>query len=589
MEGPTDTDEASIPTEPESMTSGTTTTLKRKVCTKTCVTKLTAANILVSPPEEDIPARKKPRLSLQTSLPAIAADADTLNAYASPDAGVAVAVASADAGTDPVAASPMQPNVGAARAPYRRWTPEEDTKLTSAVKAACEKKHGGEYTTDWIAIAVLVPGRTNQQCNSRWHRALDSKNNETTAHLVRWTKEEDVELKDAVEKHNGKNWEATAALVPGRTKIQCTNRWHDVLISKSDDTTGLKEGKWTKEEDSTLTDAVKKHNGKDWAAIAELLPGRTKKQCRGRWHRWQADTQSDETTARAGRWTKEEDRTLQDAVEKHNGTDWAAISELVPGRTKMQSYTRWYRVLEPKSDETSAHVGRWTKEELGKLKDAVEKHNGKNWASIATLVPGRTKQQCRVRWNDNLARKSDETTVHVGKWTKEEDGKLKAAVEKHNGEDWASITALVPGRTKKQCTSRWHGKLRYKSSVEGPTEEASIPTEPNKSMSGTTSTLKRQVCTNIWVTKSTAANIKSSPEEDIPAREKPRLSLQTSLPAIAADADTLNAYASPDAGVAVAVASADAGTDPWLLVLCNRMLGLPGRLIAGGHQKKTQN
>jgi hypothetical protein len=104
MEGPTHTDEASMPTEPESMTN-TTTTLKRKVCTKTCVTKLTAANIVLSPSEEDIPARKKPRL--QASLPAIvAADADTLNA--SPDAGVADPVTSPNAGTGSVTASPMQ-------------------------------------------------------------------------------------------------------------------------------------------------------------------------------------------------------------------------------------------------------------------------------------------------------------------------------------------------------------------------------------------------------------------------------------------------------------------------------------------------
>jgi hypothetical protein len=123
MEGPTD--EASIPTESNKSMSGT--ILKRKVCTKTCVTKLTAANIKSSL-DEYIPARKKPRLQVPASLPAIAADADTLNAYASPDAGVAVPVASADAGTAPVAASPMQPNDGATRAPPHRWTTEERHK-----------------------------------------------------------------------------------------------------------------------------------------------------------------------------------------------------------------------------------------------------------------------------------------------------------------------------------------------------------------------------------------------------------------------------------------------------------------------------
>ena len=115
------------------------------------------------PQNEDILARKKPRL--EASLPAIAADADTLNA--SPDA--SVAVASPDAGTDPVADKPMQPNAGAAWASRRLWTSEEDTRLTSAVETTCKKKHCGEYKMDWVAISELVPGRTKMQCWSRWH------------------------------------------------------------------------------------------------------------------------------------------------------------------------------------------------------------------------------------------------------------------------------------------------------------------------------------------------------------------------------------------------------------------------------------
>jgi hypothetical protein len=51
------------------------------------------------------------------------------------------------------------------------------------------------------------------------------------------------------------------------------------------------------------------------------------------------------------------------------------------------------------------------------------------------------------------------TTAHVGKWTKEEDSTLKDAVEKHNGEDWADISALVLGRTKAQCRFRWVNHL----------------------------------------------------------------------------------------------------------------------------------
>jgi hypothetical protein len=408
-----DTDEASIPTEPERTTnepnksiSGT--TLKRKVCTETCVTKLSAANIKSSP-DEDIPARKKPRL--QVSLPAIAADADTLNA--SPDA--AVAVASADAGgRDPVAASPMQPNEWAIPESHRLWTLEEDTNLTTAVKTTCKKKYGEEYRPDWVAIAELVPGRTKNQCGYRWRNVLESKSDETIVRVGKWTTDEDSTLKDAVATHYGEDWVAIAALVPGRTKQQCVGRWHNAFLAKDDETIARVGEKWTKEEDVKLKDAVEKHNYENWAAISALVPGRTKQQCVGRWHNTLL-AKDDDTIARVGKWSTDEDSTLKDAVEKHNGKNWAAISALVPGRTKKQCLHRWHSVLDSNSDETiTASVGKWTKEEDSTLKDAVEKHNGKNWAAIAALVLGRTKTQCLHRWHDNSRSKIDKATARMG-------------------------------------------------------------------------------------------------------------------------------------------------------------------------------
>jgi hypothetical protein len=400
MEGPASKDEASIPTEPESMImsmSGTTSTLKRKVCTKTCVTKLTAANILLPSPAEDIPARKKPRLQIQASLPAIAAEADMDPLIASPDAGVAAPVAPADAGTYPMAARHTQPNVGATRAPPRRWSLEDDTKLTSAVKTTCKKKHHGEYRTDWAAVAALVPGRRKQQCKYRWHVALASKSDETSVRIMGpWTTEEDNTLKDAVQKHNGKDWAAISELVPGRTRQQCYNRWHDSLHSMSDETIA-RAGKWTTDEDIALKNAAEKHNGENWEAAAALVPGRTKRQCQNRWN-CVLDSKKYETTARKGKWTKEEDSTLGDAIEKLKGEDWDAISELVPGRTRQQCYHRWHNSLHSKSDETIARVGTWTTEEDNTLTDAVQKHNGKDWTAISALVPGRKEKQCWDRW-----------------------------------------------------------------------------------------------------------------------------------------------------------------------------------------------
>jgi myb proto-oncogene protein len=257
-----------------------------------------------------------------------------------------VAVASADASPDLVAASPTQPDARATRAPRRAWTSEEDTKLAYAVETTGKKKCGEEYKTDWVAIAVLVPDRTKKQCKKRWHYTSHSKSDEPTARVGKWTVDEDSTMKDAVEKHNGKNWEAIAALVPGRSKRQCMKRWHDFLHPKSDETTA-RVGKWTTEEDAELTDAVEKHKGGDWAAISTLVPGRTRNQCYKRWHN-AMHLKSDETTARVGKWTTEEDVKLKDAVEKYSGKNWVAISALVPGRTKNQCCNRWHDALHPK-------------------------------------------------------------------------------------------------------------------------------------------------------------------------------------------------------------------------------------------------
>jgi hypothetical protein len=81
-------------------------------------------------------------------------------------------------------------------------------------------------------------------------------------------------LKDAVQAHRGKNWEIVAALVPGRTKVQCRKRWKAALDPSIDLAAG-RTCKWSEDEVIKLKDAVQTHGGKNWGAIAALVPGRT--------------------------------------------------------------------------------------------------------------------------------------------------------------------------------------------------------------------------------------------------------------------------------------------------------------------------
>ena len=90
-------------------------------------------------------------------------------------------------------------------------------------------------------------------------------------------------------------------------------------------------------------------------------------------------------------------------------------------------------------------------------------HGGKNWAAIAALVPGRTKKQCASRWNDFLKHNIERVPRRAGtEFTEEENLKLQHAVQMHDGvrgKDWVAIAPLLPGRTTKQCRNRWHHSL----------------------------------------------------------------------------------------------------------------------------------
>jgi hypothetical protein len=111
--------------------------------------------------------------------------------------------------------------------------------------------------------------------------------------------------------------------------------------------------------------------------------------------------------------------------------------------------------LDPSIARVNERSVKWRDDENIKLKDAVQRHGGKNWDAIAALVPGRTPTQCCSRWHDGLNPSIDRANECMGKWAEDEDTKLKDAVETYGGKKCGVIAALVPGRTKSQCCSRW--------------------------------------------------------------------------------------------------------------------------------------
>jgi hypothetical protein len=394
-----------------------------------------AANPASPPPQDEaIPAAKKARLetSISTAVDvgvvvAVGLAAQATHSFATASPSTIVAVVPKDVVT---VSYPLQ-NTEARRAPRHIWTTEEDAKLTSAVK-----KLGDQ----WVAVVALVPGRTNTQCRRRWADNVDPSIDWKTG---KWTTEEDAKLTSAEKKH-GKDWLAVAALVPGRTNEQCRHRWENCGVDRGP------RRNWKPEEDAKLTSAVKKH-GNNWVAVAALVPGRTNVKCRDRW----ANCLGPGIDTRVmGKWTSEEEAKLIEAVQKH-GKDWVAVAALVQSRTSFQCRRIWTVRLGPAAEGTSPNEGTWTPEEDGKLTDAIRKC-GKDWVAVAPLVPGRTNNQCRRRWADNVDPSIDRGPRR--NWKPEEDAKLIEGVEKH-GKDWVAVAALVPGRTNDKCRDRWNNSV----------------------------------------------------------------------------------------------------------------------------------
>jgi hypothetical protein len=253
MQGPptsTEDDNASIPTETvrDDPNMNRTFTVRRKAAKRTFPYDLkigeTIQLALPRPQDEEIPARKRP--CLEESFPTSTDEAATENtlhdttAELPPPPSDATATA-ADAGADYLAdLDPvMDYCIDPAAARTGKWTSEEDKRLTSAVTSTREKKRGKKYSPDWVAISTQVPGRTRAQCRNRWHDTLESKIDPTTACKGKWTAGEDNKLTSAVTntctKKCGKeytpDWVAISAQVPGRTIIQCRNRWRHVRVN----------------------------------------------------------------------------------------------------------------------------------------------------------------------------------------------------------------------------------------------------------------------------------------------------------------------------------------------------------------------
>ena len=147
-------------------------------------------------------------------------------------------------------------------------------------------------------------------------------------------------------------------------------------------------------------------------------------------------------------WSKEEDDLLKKAVEIYKGKNWKAVSLMLKTRTRAQCAHRWQKVLNP-----DIKKGAWTPEEDQCLINALKQHGQGKWSLTAESVPGRNGKQCRERWHNHL-----QPNVTKEPWSEREDDivrNLRHAI----GNKWATIAMMLPGRTENAIKNRWNAKL----------------------------------------------------------------------------------------------------------------------------------
>lgn len=103
----------------------------------------------------------------------------------------------------------------------------------------------------------------------------------------------------------------------------------------------------------------------------------------------------------------------------------------------------------------------WSQEEDDTLARHVRNHGEGRWSQVAALLTDRKGKQCRERWCNQLR-----PGIRRDPWSPAEDDILRAAHAEH-GNHWSRITKLLPGRTDNAVKNRWNCGIRRNQTEEG--------------------------------------------------------------------------------------------------------------------------
>ncbi len=132
--------------------------------------------------------------------------------------------------------------------------------------------------SDWQAIAILVPGRNDNQCHYKWSSEFKQ-----SPQKAPWTLDEDSLLRQLIVQNGMRHWQEIAKCINSslpfskRQGKQCRERWINFLDPS------INKNPWTEDEDLVLLMKQQK-KGKKWAEIAKEMEGRTENQVKNRFN-----------------------------------------------------------------------------------------------------------------------------------------------------------------------------------------------------------------------------------------------------------------------------------------------------------------
>ena len=215
------------------------------------------------------------------------------------------------------------------------WTASEDADLAQLAEA-----HGGyawEEVSDVLRVLneksceperVARPVRSPAACLRRYQTRVQAAQRFGQRP---WTGAEDAELSRLLALHGPGNWSLIGQAMK-RTGHQVQHRAKRILVP------GKKKGKWDAAEDAALRAAVTAFGVGAWARVAGGVPGRTDVQCRERYVNCLAPGLDKSA------WKQGEDEALLAAVERLRAggkVPWCDVAKVCAPRTDYQCACRW--------------------------------------------------------------------------------------------------------------------------------------------------------------------------------------------------------------------------------------------------------